>query len=264
MKEIIQELKMNSTAFIVVDDNSPDPQQWIKFTDSSIDDTHFTLYQASKSNIANPNGSLTDSEIHAAQQLLKAQFPYLDGLNDPDILSGDLVTPAVTEFVQIINTGGHWVCLSTIGCTNGHVKVYDSMGTSPSPKVITNSCQMLFYNGKKVTVSNQKVQRQQGASDCGLFAIAFATSLCFGNDPQEIAYDQPLLRSHFIACLEDHKMKPFPRTDRRVQRHLSVSRAVVPIYCTIAGCQTMVKPMYNVTIAMTVGISSVLTYQPGL
>ena len=67
---------------------------------------------------------------------------------------------------------------------------------------------------------------------CGLFAIAFASSLCFGNDPQEIAYAQPLLRSHFIACLEDHKMMPFPTTDRRVQRHLSVSKAVVPIYCT--------------------------------
>ena len=180
VQENIQEPKMNSTAFIVVDDNSPDPQQWIKFSDSIVDNTHFTLYQVSKSNIANPNGWPTDSEIHAAQQLLKTQFPHLDGLNDPGILSGDLVTPAVTEFVQIINTGGHWVCLSTIGCANGYVKVYDSMGTSPSPTAIINSCQMLFHNGKKVTVSNQKVQRQQGASDCGLFAIAFTTSLCFG------------------------------------------------------------------------------------
>lgn len=232
VEENIQEPKMNSTAFIVIDDNSPGPQQWIQFSDSNVYNTHFTLYQANKCNIANPNGWLMDSEIHAAQQLLKAQFPHLDGLNDPDILSGDLVTPAVTEFVQIINTGGHSVCLSTVGCTDGHVKVYDSMGTSPSRTAIINSCQMLFYNGKRVTVSNQKVQRQQGASDCGLFAIAFATSLCFGNDPQEISYAQPLLRSHFIACLEDHKMIPFPTTDRRVQKHLSVSKAVVPIYCT--------------------------------
>jgi len=46
------------------------------------------------------------------------------------------------------------------------------MGISPSYTAIINSCQMLFYTGKRVTiVSNQKVQRQQGASDCGLFAI---------------------------------------------------------------------------------------------
>ena len=153
----IQEPKMTSTAFIVVDDNSPDPQQWIKFSDSIVDGTQFSLYQADKSNIENPNGWLTDSEIHAAQQLLKAQFPYLDGLNDPGILSGDLVTQAVTEFVQIINTSALWVCLNTIGCTNGHTKVYDSMGTSPSRTAIVNSCQMLFYNGKRVTLSNQKV-----------------------------------------------------------------------------------------------------------
>ena len=83
------------------------------------------------------------------------------------------MTPAVTEFVQITNIGGHWVCLSTIGCTNGRVKVYDNMGTSPSHTAIISSCQMVFYNGKMMTVSNQKVERQQGASDCGLFAIAF-------------------------------------------------------------------------------------------
>ena len=94
--------------------------------------THFTLHQADKSNIENPSGWLRDSEIHAAQQLCKAKFPYLDGLNDPGILKGDLVTPALTEFFQIINTGRHWVCLGTIGCTNSHVKVYDSMRTSPS------------------------------------------------------------------------------------------------------------------------------------
>ena len=228
VQENIQEPKMNSTAFIVVDDNSPDPQQWIKFSDTIVDDTHFTFYQGSKSNIANPNGWLMDSEIHAAKQLLKTQLPHLDGLNDPDILSGDLVTPAVTEFVQIIKTGGHWVCLSTIGCANGYVKVYDSMGTSPSRTAIINSCQMLFHNGKKVAVSNQKVQRQQGASDCDLFAIAFATSLCFVNDPQEITYAQPLLRSHFIACLEDHMI---PTTDRSAKAPFCIKSCGTNLLC---------------------------------
>ena len=51
VQENIQELKMNSTAFIVVDYNSPDPQQWIKFSEGILDNTHFNLYQASKSNI---------------------------------------------------------------------------------------------------------------------------------------------------------------------------------------------------------------------
>ena len=36
--------------------------------------------------------------------LLKSQFPLVDGLEDPSIV-GDLVTPAASEVVQIINTG---------------------------------------------------------------------------------------------------------------------------------------------------------------
>ena len=66
------------------------------------------------------------------------------------------MTPAVTDFVQIINTGGHWVCLSTIGCANGYVKVYDSMGTSPSPTAIINSCQMLFHMVKRLQSQTRK------------------------------------------------------------------------------------------------------------
>ena len=32
--------------------------------------------------------------------------------------------------------------------------------------------------GSKVTFINEKVQRQVGGSDCGLFSLAFATDLC--------------------------------------------------------------------------------------
>ncbi|KAK2568609.1 hypothetical protein P5673_006548 [Acropora cervicornis] len=45
-------------------------------------------------------------------------------------------------------------------------------------------------------------------------------------------------------------MMPFPMTERRVQRHLSVSKAVVPIYC-ICKTPNDVKPMCNVTIVIT-------------
>ena len=44
------------------------------------------------------------TEIHAGHLLLKAKFPFVDGLHDTAI-TGTLVTPAISEFVQIINTG---------------------------------------------------------------------------------------------------------------------------------------------------------------
>ena len=45
----------------------------------------------------------------------------VDGLHDPAV-RGALVTPAASEFIQIINVGRHWVCLSNIG-----VRVFDSL-----------------------------------------------------------------------------------------------------------------------------------------
>lgn len=146
----------------------------------------YIFLRYSWSTAANPNGWLTDSEVHASQQLLKTNFPYIYGLDDPVILSGDLVDPCVSEFVQISNTSNHWVGLSTIGCGNGLVKIYDSLNTSPSAAPVTNSCQVLFHQGKEALVANQKVQCQKGSGDCGLFAIAFVTSLCFGDDLQDI------------------------------------------------------------------------------
>lgn len=58
--------------------------------------------------ILNPHGWLHDSEVEAAQKLLKMKFPLFDGLEDPAI-TGNLVTPATSEFVQIILK--HWFTL---------------------------------------------------------------------------------------------------------------------------------------------------------
>ena len=40
------------------------------------------------------------------QVLLKNEFPLIDGLCDPAI-RGDLATPAINQFVQIIKIGSH-------------------------------------------------------------------------------------------------------------------------------------------------------------
>ena len=83
----------------------------------SADNTEFklTLYKGRKDGISTPTYWLNDSEIYAAQILLKTSFPHVDGLQDPAV-RGPLVIPATSEFVQVINVGGHWVCISTIGC----------------------------------------------------------------------------------------------------------------------------------------------------
>ena len=114
----------NQNKPVVIDDTSADPKQWVTFSDNT-NGINVRLYEASKSNIYNSKGWLTDSGIHAAQQLLKIQFPHIDGLNDSDIIKADLVTPAISEFIQIVNTGMHWICLlGTLEYPSGFVKLY--------------------------------------------------------------------------------------------------------------------------------------------
>ena len=54
------------------------------------------------------------------------------------------------------------------------------------------------------------VQQQTNASDCGLFAIAFATSLVFGYDPQDINFDTTRMHAHLVACFRAGAITQFP------------------------------------------------------
>ena len=58
--------------------------------------------------------------------LLKMEFPLVDGLCDPAVRN-DLVTTASSEFVQILHTGAHWICMSTISSGPGTVKPNDTL-----------------------------------------------------------------------------------------------------------------------------------------
>jgi hypothetical protein len=48
-----------------------------------------------------------------------------------------------------------------------------------------------------------------------LFALAFATSLCHGDVPSLMFYDQMSLRDHYVKCIENNKIQPFPSKSKR-------------------------------------------------
>jgi len=75
-----------------------------------------------------------------------------------------------------------------------------------------------------MTVEVMNVQQQQGGSDCGLFAIAFATSLVFGKCPALRCYTQKSMRKHLIDCLENKEMQPFHSRARNKKFHSAVLR----------------------------------------
>ena len=83
----------------------------------------------------------------------------------------------------------------------------------------------LFFDAA-IVLNLEDVQRQQGYSDCGLFAVAFATSLCGGEDPTKISYVQHSLRSHLISCRKDVSIS---KTGPATKEKDSARKETVPV-----------------------------------
>ena len=61
-----------------------------------------------------------------------------------------------------------------------------------------------------LTLQKLSTQRQCNNVDCGLFAIANMADICHGNNPEDLSYDQDLMRKHLEKCLKE--IQPFPRS----------------------------------------------------
>ena len=75
------------------------------------------------------------------------------------------------------------------------------------------------------------VQMQAGGSDCGVFAQAFATSLCCGHSPSTFHFDQSQMRGHLVKCLEYQEFCMFPVKRYRRQRRRLKAEENIPLFC---------------------------------
>ena len=92
------------------------------------------------------------------------------------------------------------------------MNVYDSLyrNITEETKVTLDK---LFSTSVKYSVP--QVQVQNGAKDCGLFAVAFASYLAHGNDPSllpQCQFDQSSLRSTLLNMFEQKSVFDFPYT----------------------------------------------------
>jgi hypothetical protein len=155
---------------------------------------------------------LTDNHIHAAQVLLKQQYPHISGLHHPilhrtktyDVLKDQ-------EFVQCVNLGSnHWITISTVGCDAAVINVYDSLNLRLPKSVKTLIADLMHTSCPSIRVNYINVQYQNGGNDCGLFAIAMAHAVCSGQDPSQLRFDQDLMRLHLVYAMENQLLMPFP------------------------------------------------------
>ena len=87
------------------------------------------------------------------------------------------------ELVQIVHTGNdHWVCISSIGCVPGYVYLFHTLYHDSVVIEVEEKTNDLL-GGRLIALDPKPVQQQINGSDCGVFAVVFATCLVFGVDP---------------------------------------------------------------------------------
>ena len=113
---------------------------------------------------------LNDDIVNACQQLLSRQFSSLRGLQSVNLGRTLAFNIERGEFVQILHTGqGHWVTISTIGCTTGEVNVFDSLPPAPTTDLLNQIAAILCTPKDTIKVKYIDVQMQEGYSNCGVF-----------------------------------------------------------------------------------------------
>ncbi|KAG1653542.1 Gypsy retrotransposon integrase-like protein 1 [Nymphon striatum] len=193
-----------------------------------------------------PTDWLDDNVIDAAQSLLSVQFNSLAGFQAACSLCepkfGGYMPSDSSSFVQIVNVNrNHWSVVSNLSSEAGSqgkvVQYYDSLLVGANKRCVPFSvCQVaastLFcQSSEKITVDVMDCQKQSGGNDCGLFAVAHATALCFGMDPSLFQWKQDQMRSHLKKCISSGRIEMFPHTYQNVHKKVILFSFDFDIYC---------------------------------
>ena len=88
------------------------------------------------------------------------------------------------------------------------VHVYDSVYSSLDQSAAISIQRIFRCSPSHIKVDS--VQKQRGSNDCGVYAIAYATAVAFGQDLTEVTFHQPSMRKHLVSCYMNKNMQTFP------------------------------------------------------
>ena len=167
--------------------NDPPPKQpWIQ-------SKRFTLYECNKT-VLKSGDWLTDEIIDAGQKILAMQFnKRFRKAGFQSVVLGEtyLFEVQSEECVQVLHDGySHWLTISTVGAPPANILVYDSMYASAGQETKLQAACLMMVSEPNLTLNFLDVQMQSGGSDCGVFALEFATAICYGHAPGKILFDQ--------------------------------------------------------------------------
>jgi hypothetical protein len=129
---------------------------------------------------------LETGHINRAMQILKLQHPEIGGLFCSSLGTAQEFPKATgQQWMQIVHDGtNHWMLVAKGFALPQHVLLYDSSpGVHVKKHVLGCMKSLLQPPSAKMTYVVRGCQRQSNGFDCGVFSIAFATSLANGEDP---------------------------------------------------------------------------------
>ena len=182
---------------------------------------------------------LDDRVMNSAQQLLKRQFPSIDGFHSTLLVSANQAPILKGGAIQLLFVASnHWLC-AVVSEDKSEIKIYDSLYSTAKISVMDKLIDLIHSNYEKVTFNFMNTHQQSGTSDCGVFAIAAATSICHNEDLAAIQWDQSQMRGHLITCLERERMKPFPRKENLKKDKKIIKTVTHTLHCI---CRKRHKP----------------------
>ena len=197
------------------------------------------------------NEWLSDKHMLAVSNILRKQFPQINGLQDtknaPFFMeekqfwnTSKQFKPQVSPSVQLHFDGiNHWTMSFSSSKDEESIYYIDSLGANL--KDLKNNVKIQLSQIYRTTsavlqVKIPRVQQQPNSYDCGLFAIANVVEFCFAPDSfnTRVTYNVSKMREHSIECLENGKMSEFPKEKVRGRCKLNSFTCKVvkiPIWC---------------------------------
>jgi len=177
-----------------------------------------------KKKLTDPRGpqELDDSDIARATELLGRKFGklyaglqhtgmglYRHGMSMPRFFP----SYSTKRFVQILNVGDHWICVSNVfGRTTHDVYVYDSLYSTVNKQTVVQVTALLRSEEEPDEIVfhvRNFNQQSRGSRICGFYAVAAAFACCLLEDPTCFIYDEELLQEDFEKHLRSDKVTIF-------------------------------------------------------
>jgi len=142
---------------------------------------------------------------------MKAEGLSIKGFQTPLLVQANQFRQCAAPMLQILHEKGreHWMCVFSEH--DSCVYVYDSLNAEILTETVENLCRIVPPSQEStVTVRLMNAQRQRNSTDCGIYACDFMERLARGEQVDGVTFDSAQLRPHFISCLRDKKVTPFP------------------------------------------------------